>query len=64
MRIIVQEGNVSIREMEPTKQDFSIFLKWMTDPETMKFWDGMSIHFTYETVIKKYQEHQEEQVEQ
>ena len=64
MGIIVQEGNVSIREMEPTKQDFSIFLKWMTDPETMKFWDGMSIHFTYETVIKKYQEHQEEQVEQ
>lgn len=62
--IIASEGNISIRKMQETEQDFRLFLKWMTDPQTMKYWDGMTEHFTYERVVQKYKEHMEEHVEQ
>ncbi len=55
---------MTIRKMEPTEQDFRTFLKWMTDSETMKYWEGMTVHFTYEKVIEQYREQQEEAVEQ
>ena len=62
--MIAQEGAVTIRKMQQNEQDLQLFLKWMTDPETMKYWEGLTERFTYERVVEQYQEHVREQVEQ
>lgn len=62
--IIAEESNIIIRKMEENEQDFQLFLKWMTDPETMKYWDGMTVQYTYDKVAERYREHQEERIEQ
>lgn len=64
MPIIAEKDNITIRKMEACEQDFNLFLKWMTDPETMKYWEGMTEHFTYDRVAAEYQESMEEQIEQ
>ena len=64
MEIIAADSSVTIRKMEPAERDFRLFLKWMTDPETMKYWEGMTVRFTYEKVVEQYREHQAEKVEQ
>ena len=33
--MIAKEENIMIRKMEESDNDFQLFLKWMTDPETM-----------------------------
>lgn len=50
----VHEKQISIRKMNPVQEDFLLFLKWMTDPLTMKYWEGMSEHFTYQRVVRDY----------
>lgn len=62
--IIAKNGHIVIRKMKETREDFQLFLKWMTDPQTMKFWEGMTEKFTYERVAQNYAEHVREQVEQ
>lgn len=62
--MIAKEENIMIRKMEESDNDFQLFLKWMTDPETMKYWEGMTEQFSYERVVKEYRENVEEQVEQ
>ena len=64
MKEIAQADGLLIREMEAVPADFEQVLRWMTDPETMRFWEGMTVHFTYETVVENYRENQEEQIEQ
>ncbi len=58
------EGDIQIRKMQGSTADFTLFLKWMTDPEIMRYWDGMNTQYTYEKVVQKYQEHLDEQVTQ
>lgn len=53
---IAENDSILIRKMEENDSDFCIFLKWMTDPETMKYWEGMTVHYTYDKVVKEYQE--------
>ena len=57
---IAREGPVAIRHMQEDEKDLRLFLKWMTDPQTMRYWAGMSEHFTYERVVRRYREHIEE----
>ena len=52
MKIIAEGESIVIRKMEARAEDFQLFLRWMTDPETMKYWEGMTEHFTYERVVK------------
>ncbi|HJA93007.1 MAG TPA: acetyltransferase [Candidatus Eisenbergiella merdipullorum] len=40
--------------MRAVEEDFLLYLKWMTDPLTMKYWEGMTEHFTYQRVIEEY----------
>lgn len=61
---IIQGEQVGIRHMEDSPQDFSLFLSWMTDPETMKYWDGLTQHYTYEKVVERYREHIAQQIAQ
>lgn len=62
--VIAQDDHILIRKMEGNDEDYAIFLKWMTDPETMKYWDGLTVQFTYEKVAEKYKEHVEENITQ
>lgn len=62
MHIIAQDTRLRIRKMEATETDFSQYLKWMTDPETMRFWEGMTVHFTYERVVETYRENLKEEI--
>ena len=56
MNVIANKDNICIRKMEESRDDFELFLKWMTDPDTMKYWEGMNEHFTYDRVVKGYKE--------
>jgi len=62
MAVLVQEGNLALRTMEETEADLRLFLQWMTDPQTMKYWDGMTEIFDYDRVCRHYREHMEEGV--
>lgn len=64
MSVIACGENIVIRSMEETESDLGLYLKWMTDPETMKYWQGESEIFTYERVKREYREQVEEQVYQ
>jgi aminoglycoside 6'-N-acetyltransferase len=57
LKQVAREGPLVIREMQESEADLRLFLKWMTDPQTMKYWDGMSEHYTYERVLGKYRAH-------
>lgn len=62
--MIAEDGTITIREMEANDHDFQLYLNWMTDPQTMKYWEGMTEHFTYQRVVEGYREHVKEQVRQ
>ena len=62
MAILAQENDLILRTMEETEADLGIFLQWMTDPRTMKYWDGMTEIFDAERVLRHYREHMEEGV--
>lgn len=64
LEIIAKDKHILIKKMEANEVDFHMYLKWMTDPETMKYWEGMTEHFTYSRVIENYWENIREQVEQ
>ncbi len=64
MEIITEENRIVIRKMETSEADFHMYLKWMTDPETMKYWEGMTKHFTFDQVLENYWENVREKVEQ
>lgn len=64
MEVIAAENYIVIRKMMANKADFRRYLKWMTDPETMKYWEGMNEHVTYARVVDKYWEKIHEKVEQ
>ena len=55
-RWIAREGPVAIREMQNTGHDFRLMLRWMTDPQTMRYWEGMQEIYTYERVAREYAE--------
>lgn len=40
MEIIAKSARLSIRKMEACDADFEQHLKWMRDPEVLKYWDG------------------------
>ena len=40
MEIIAKSAHLSIRKMEACDADFEQHLKWMRDPEVLKYWDG------------------------
>lgn len=62
MKIIAKNEHLCIRKMEETEADLRQHLKWMTDPDTMKYWDGMTVHYTYSMILEMYRDHQEEGV--
>ena len=62
MAVLVQEDDLALRTMEETEADLRLFLQWMTDPQTMKYWDGMTEIFDYDRVCRHYREHMEEGV--
>lgn len=60
MLVIAERGSIRIRRMEDSDSDLRLYLKWMTDPETMRFWEGMTEHYTYDRVLEEYRAHAEE----
>lgn len=60
---LIAEGNrIAVRRMEENDSDLRLYLKWMTDPETMKYWDGMTEQYDYNRVFQTYKENFEEEV--
>ena len=60
---LARDGDAAIRKMNPDAHDFALMLKWMTDPETMRWWDGMTQQYTMERVVAAYRRHVQEQVQ-
>ena len=60
--IIACEGPVAIRKMQNSEHDFLLMLRWMTDPQTMRYWEGMQEIYTYERVAREFAEHGREGV--
>ncbi|MGN0478994.1 MAG: GNAT family N-acetyltransferase [Hominenteromicrobium sp.] len=54
MEIIAKDDRLCIRKMEETEADLGQFLLWMTDPETMRFWEGMTKIYDYELVLQEH----------
>ena len=56
MKEIAQADGLLIREMEAVPADFEQVLRWMTDPETMRFWEGMTEIYDLARVQAEYRE--------
>lgn len=54
MEFIAKENSLAVRRMEENERDISLMLRWMTDPETMRYWEGMTVHFTRERVLRDF----------
>lgn len=54
---IAQADSLLIRRMEDSPADFEQVLRWMTDPETMRFWEGMTEHYDLARVEAEYRGH-------
>ena len=63
MGILVQDGPLALRPMEENDDDLRQFLTWMTDPDTMKYWDGMTEIYDLARVERHYREGVEEGVQ-
>lgn len=63
MDSLARNGDAAIRKMNPDAHDFALMLKWMTDPETMRWWDGMTQQYTMERVVAGYWRHVRQQVQ-
>lgn len=61
--MIVQDNLIRIRKMNPAPEDFHLFLRWMSDPENKKYWDGFSVQWSYELIEEHYRKHLQEQVQ-
>ena len=59
-----QTDGLRIRKMEDSAEDLGRYLGWMTDPQTMRYWEGMTEHYTCERVEREYRRHVEERVTQ
>ena len=59
MEIIARNEKLCIRKMQETEQDLKQHLVWMTDPDTMRYWDGMTVHYTYSMILEMYRDHQD-----
>lgn len=62
MEFIAKENNLAVRRMEENERDISLMLRWMTDPETMRYWEGMTVHFTRERVLRDFYRHRDANV--
>lgn len=56
MKEIAQADGLLIRKMEAVPADFEQVLRWMTDPETMRFWEGMTEIYDLARVQAEYRE--------
>lgn len=62
MQIFAKEDGLCIRKMEAVQADFEQVLRWMTDPETMRFWEGMTEIYDLARVEAEYRDHLSERV--
>ncbi len=60
MQVIAEQDGLCIRQMEATPADFKQILCWMTDPETMRFWEGMTELYDLARVEAEYRAHADE----
>lgn len=58
-----ETDTILIRTMEAAPEDFKLYLKWMSDPGTKKYYGGVRQQYTYEIIAEKYQEHLAEKVQ-
>ncbi len=59
MEIIAKNEHLSIRKMEACNADFAQHLKWMRDPEVLKYWDG---EYDEDSIREMYYDHLKEGV--
>lgn len=59
MEVIARNEHLSIRKMEACDADFAQHLKWMTDPQVLKYWDG---EYDDNSIRKMYFDHLKEGV--
>ena len=57
MSIIANQNPITIRRMEYNPADLQQYLNWMRDPEVMRFWDGMTVQYTYAKVAEQHRKH-------
>ena len=62
MEFIAKNETLAVRRMEENERDIDLMLRWMTDPETMRYWDGMTVHFTRERVLRDFYRHMDANV--
>ena len=54
---LIQQGSLLLRHMEENPEDVRSFLRWMTDPATMRYWDGKTERYDYDRVVRRHREH-------
>ena len=54
MTILTASGSLSLRPMTASNADLQQYLRWMQDPEVMRFWDGMTVQHTASSVFEKH----------
>lgn len=57
MEFIAKNETLAVRRMEENERDVELMLRWMTDPETMRYWEGMTVHFDRERVLRDFYRH-------
>lgn len=62
MEKIAGNERLCIRKMQETEEDLARHLAWMTDPDTMRYWDGMTVRYDAESIRQMYRDHQKEGV--
>lgn len=62
MEFIAKENSFAVRRMEENERDIGLMLRWMTDPETMRYWEGMTVHFDRERVLRDFYRHRDANV--
>ncbi|MBP1994419.1 GNAT family N-acetyltransferase [Paenibacillus eucommiae] len=52
--MLVSDGQLSIRKMLYTDEDFSLLFKWLNDKEVLSYIEGPGTKYTHEQIIEKY----------
>lgn len=54
MSILTASGSLALRPMTDSPADLQQYLRWMQDPEVLRFWDGLTCQHTAASVAEKH----------
>lgn len=56
MEIIFEDNIIRVRQLQDCSDDYSLFVKWLSDLDVCEYYEGRTKPFNYDMVLEKFEE--------